>query len=186
LRRPFRLDPDFGVGGIARTPLPPAYDNEPFKEIAAVPGGGVLARVGYFSSGDINRYGPDGALLGEETREEAVVLQPPEAVTVEGIRLVGVGLPDEAHSAVTRYAPGGALDTSFGSGGTSEGLPFSVEAVAALPPARCWRRALGSTRGAVPKRRPSIRSSSRGSAPTARSTRASDKAESSSSGVKRR
>ncbi|MGD9736988.1 MAG: hypothetical protein AB7V58_15500 [Solirubrobacterales bacterium] len=133
LAAPVRLDPDFGAGGIARTPLPPAYDNEPFKEIAAVPGGGVIARVGYFSSGDINRYGPDGSLLGEETREEAVVLQPPEAVTAEGLRLVGVVLPDETHSAVTRYTPGGALDTLFGSGGTSEALPFSVEAVSALP-----------------------------------------------------
>jgi uncharacterized delta-60 repeat protein len=34
---------------------------------------------------------------------------------------------------VIRYTPGGAPDGSFGSGGTSEALPFSVGALAALP-----------------------------------------------------
>ncbi len=34
---------------------------------------------------------------------------------------------------VSRYAPDGSLDPSFGSGGTSEKLPFEVQAVAALP-----------------------------------------------------
>ena len=41
-----RLDPGFGSGGIARTPLPPAFDTEVFKEVAAAPDGGVLARAG--------------------------------------------------------------------------------------------------------------------------------------------
>lgn len=128
-----RLDPGFGSGGIARTPLPPAFDTEVFKEVAAAPDGGVLARAGFFSSGDVDRYGPDGALLGEETRKEAVVLQPPEAKAADGGRLVGVGPEGEAKGAVSRYRPDGSLDTSFGSGGTSGSLPFDVEAVAALP-----------------------------------------------------
>lgn len=127
-----RLDPGFGSGGIARTPLPPAFDTEVFKEVAAAPDGGVLARAGFFSSGDVARYGPDGALLGEETRKEAVVLRPPEAMTANGGRLVGIGPEGEAKGSVSRYRPDGSLDASFGGGG-SESLPFEVEAVAALP-----------------------------------------------------
>jgi uncharacterized delta-60 repeat protein len=128
-----RLDPGFGKGGIARTPLPPAFDTELFKEVAAAPDGGVLARAGFFSSGEVDRFGPDGALLAEEMREEAVVLQPPETTAADGSRLVGVGPEGEKKGAVSRYRPDGALDTSFGNGGTSESLPFDVEAVAALP-----------------------------------------------------
>jgi uncharacterized delta-60 repeat protein len=128
-----RFDPGFGRGGIARTPLPPAFDTELFKEVAAAPDGGVLARAGFFSSGDVDRFGPDGALLAEETRKEVVVLQPPETAVADGGRLVGIGPEGEAKGAVSRYRPDGSLDTSFGNGGTSESLPFEVEAVAALP-----------------------------------------------------
>jgi uncharacterized delta-60 repeat protein len=128
-----RLDPSFGSQGIARTPLPPAYDSERFDEVTVAADGDVLTRVGGFFSIDLDHFGPDGAFVGEETREEVAPLRPPSAMAPNGNRLVGVGPERNREGAVSRYGPDGSLDTTFGSGGTSESLPFDVEALATLP-----------------------------------------------------
>jgi uncharacterized delta-60 repeat protein len=133
LAAPAHLDPGFGSGGIARTPLPPTVfvkGLDEIAEIAATADGDVVARSGGYPE-EVRHYGADGALIGTETHKGVVELRPPEAATADGGRLVGRS--GEGKRAVTRYKPGGAPDGSFGSGGTSEALPFSVEAVAALP-----------------------------------------------------
>jgi uncharacterized delta-60 repeat protein len=129
---PARIDRGFGSGGIARTPLPPAYEVQPFEEIVATGDSGVVTRSGSYGDVEVRHYRADGTVIGTEKLKEAE-LQPTEVVTANGGRLVAVSSTGEGKDAVTRYAPGGARDDSFGSGGTSEALPFAVEAVAALP-----------------------------------------------------
>jgi uncharacterized delta-60 repeat protein len=134
LAAPVRIDRGFGSHGIARTPLPPAHDPEPWTEVAATSDGGALTRAGYdfADSFEVAHYGPEGALLATEMPKETV-LQPPEAVAADGGRVVGGGPKGELKGTVSRYRPNGSPDTSFGSGGVSESLPFHVEALAAPP-----------------------------------------------------
>jgi uncharacterized delta-60 repeat protein len=139
LARPVRVDPGFGVDGIARTAFPPQVEVEPFREIAAAPDGGVVTRSSYYEGTEFRHYGPDGALGKVEAdvkNGDQLELQPPEAAIPEGGRLVGVHTGGEDRDAVSRYLPDGSLDTSFGSAGTSEKLPFEIQALAPLPSGR--------------------------------------------------
>lgn len=136
LASPPRIDGGFGVDGIASISLPPEADIEPFREIAATPDGGVIARSNYYRSTELRHYGPDGSLVKAEPELKngrQIQLRPPEAPIPEGGRLVGVPTTEEGPNAVSRYFADGSLDPSFGNGGTSETLPFDVQAVASLP-----------------------------------------------------
>ncbi|HEY0277654.1 MAG TPA: hypothetical protein VGC32_05255 [Solirubrobacterales bacterium] len=136
LASPPRIDGGFGVDGIASTSFPPEADIEPFEEISAAPDGGVITRSGYYSSTELRHYGPDGSLVKAEPELKngrEIALRPPEAPTPEGGRLVGVPAAEEGPNVVALYGADGSLDPSFGKGGTSESLPFEVQAVASLP-----------------------------------------------------
>src|ERR1700761_1507233 len=137
LAAPPRLDGSFGVDGIVSTSFPPQAVVEPFREIAATTDGGVITRSSYYEGTELRHYGADGSLVKAEPEVKngrQVQIQPPESATPEGGRLVAVSATEEGGpNVVSRYAPDGSLDPSFGSGGTSEKLPFEVQAVAALP-----------------------------------------------------
>jgi uncharacterized delta-60 repeat protein len=131
-----RIDRGFGVDGIVSTAFPARAHVEPFREIASTPDGGVMTRSSYYGGTEIRHYGPGGTLTGVESNVkdgEEIEIEHAEATTPEGGRLVAVNTHYEARGAVSRYRSDGALDTSFGSGGTSEKLPFEVQAVATLP-----------------------------------------------------
>lgn len=133
---PAHLDLGFGESGISRTVLPPQFDIESFREIAVTAAGGVVTRSSFYSGTELRHYGPEGALASAEPNVkngEDVDLEPAEATTPEGGRLVGIRYGEEGDGAVSRFRPDGSPDASFGSGGTSEKLPFEVDAVAPLP-----------------------------------------------------
>jgi uncharacterized delta-60 repeat protein len=133
LASPPRIDGGFGVDGIASTSFAPEADLEPFREIAPTPDGGVLVRSIYGSPNELLRYGPDGSLVTAEPEPKNAIGSQPESPTPEGGRLVAVAAAGEGSSAVSRFDADGSLDPSFGKGGTSEALPFEVQAVASLP-----------------------------------------------------
>ena len=149
-----RVDRGFGTAGIARTPLPPRYESESFFEISPTPDGGVLGNTNEFGGLEISSYGPEGALLGEETREEEAPLRPPEATTAAGGRLVGAGVGDteDPSGQVRLYEPDGSPDPTFGTDGVSESLPFDVEAVAALPSGKVLAAGPGRYRLGTPNK----------------------------------
>jgi uncharacterized delta-60 repeat protein len=131
-----RVDPDFGVDGIARTAFPPQVEVESFRELAATPAGGAVTRNSFFAGTEIRHYGPDGALVDTEPNVkngEEVEIEPAEAATPDGGRLVAANRGEDATGAVKRYRADGSPDPSFGGDGTSETLPLKVEALAPLP-----------------------------------------------------
>jgi uncharacterized delta-60 repeat protein len=133
---PPRVDRGFGLDGVASTTFAPQADIEPFREIASTSEGGVITRSSYYGGTEIRHYGPDGTLADVESNVEdgeEIEIERAEATTPEGGRLVAGNSHYEARGAVSRYRPDGALDTSFGSAGTSEKLPLEVQAVAPLP-----------------------------------------------------
>ncbi len=135
LASPPSIDDGFGVEGIVSTSFPPEADVEPFREIMATSDGGVVTRSSYYDSTEVRHYGPDGSLVKAEPEVEIgsdIQLERPEAPTPEGGRLVAVSTGGGL-DAVSLYRTDGSLDPSFGSGGTSEKLPFEVQALAPLP-----------------------------------------------------
>jgi uncharacterized delta-60 repeat protein len=130
------IDGGFGDGGIGRSPLPPSFSVEGFREVATSADGGVVVDSGGYGSQVVRRYGADGTGGAPEKIKtgEEVTLQPAEAATPDGGRVVGlVKGPEEIGGKVVRYGADGSLDGGFGSGGTVATLPLSPEAVAALP-----------------------------------------------------
>lgn len=131
-----RVDSGFGAHGIARTSFPPQVEVESFRELAVTPAGGVVVRSSFYEGTEIRHYGPDGNLgkvESEVENGEEIEIEPVEAATPDGGRLVGVNHGEEAGGAVARYRSDGTPESSFGSDGTSAALPFVVEAAAALP-----------------------------------------------------
>jgi uncharacterized delta-60 repeat protein len=131
-----RIDPGFGEGGIARTAFPPQVEVESFRELAVAPDGGAITRSSFYESTEIRHYGPDGALGAVESHVkngEEVEIEKAEAATPDGGRLVAANNGEYASGAVSRFLADGTPDPSFGKGGTSEGLPLQVEAIAPLP-----------------------------------------------------
>jgi uncharacterized delta-60 repeat protein len=119
-----RIDRSFGVHGMAQTRLPPSYEAAPFTDVIAEPDGGALARVGGWVSWTYRRYRADGSLQNGYTTDAA---EPrPEAVGANGSRLT------VRERAVLRWNADGSPDSSFGSGGTSGKLPFTIDAIVPL------------------------------------------------------
>lgn len=105
LAAPPRIDQSFGADGIASTSFPPQAVIEPFREIAATPDGGVTTRSSFYSSTELRHYGADGSLVNAEPELKngaEIELQPPEAATPEGGRLVGVHTGGESVTKVSR------------------------------------------------------------------------------------
>jgi uncharacterized delta-60 repeat protein len=135
---PPRIDPGFGDGGIARSPLAPFFDFQGFTEVAATADGGIVVDSGGYGSQVVQRYGPDGTPAEPEAKQagDVATLQPAEATMSDGGRVVGLpkGLGEtEIGGKVIRYGADGSLQGSFGSGGVVSTLPLTPEAVAALP-----------------------------------------------------
>ena len=136
LASPPSIDDGFGVEGVVSTSFPPEADIEPFREMVAASDGGVVTRSSYYGSTEVRHYGPDGSLVKAEPELEnggEFRLHTPEAPTPEGGRLVAVPAAKEGGEAVSLYRADGSLDPSFGTGGTSETLPFEVQMVTSLP-----------------------------------------------------
>jgi uncharacterized delta-60 repeat protein len=136
---PVRIDAGFGEGGIARTSLPPHYEVEGFGEVVARGNGGVTVAAGYSLRKQLS-FDASGVLTGTAEGDEGAALQPTEAATADGGRVVvapgstrvGWALP-EVEGKVARYASDESPVASFGDGGTVSNLPFFPEALAALP-----------------------------------------------------
>ncbi len=110
LAAPARIDQGFGGGGIARTPLPPAYDVQPFDEVVATGDGGVVTRSGSYGDVEVRHYRANGTVVGTETLKEAD-FQRPEAATGDGGGFSGdaswprtLKNTSEPHRSETRWA----------------------------------------------------------------------------------
>ena len=123
------LDPTFGSGGIVNTPIgDPALQDE--ASALALLGDGRILVAGtadyeypYPTDFALARYLPDGRLdqsfgldgiVVTETPGDAVVASALALTPTGGIVVAGTG--DRAFK-IARYRPGGALDSTFGTGG---------------------------------------------------------------------
>ncbi len=120
---PGALDPSFGNGGMVRTAFPTASPGKSAAAAVLVQPDRKIVLVGAAGSElALSRYAPDGSLdpsfgdggrvvaaLGDHSEADAAVFQPDGEIVVAGS---AGGL-----LTLTRYAPDGSLDTSFGDGG---------------------------------------------------------------------
>jgi uncharacterized delta-60 repeat protein len=132
---PVRIDPGFGAGGIARTPLPPSYQVEGFDSVAAGVNGGVTVS----GSDETFAYDAHGAPIGGEksvmlgsVRSEAATADGGRVVIAPSTGAIGWGIEDP-DGRISRFNADGSPSTSFGEGGTVSGLPLIPEALVALP-----------------------------------------------------
>jgi uncharacterized delta-60 repeat protein len=127
------LDPTFGAGGIVSTAF--ATDSSAALAVVVQPDGKLVA-AGTVTSGAVSdfgvaRYDADGTLdpsfgsgglvttdfLGGVDQARGLVLQPDGKLVAAGVARPGTS-PVVGSFALARYAADGALDPSFGTGGT--------------------------------------------------------------------
>jgi uncharacterized delta-60 repeat protein len=118
------LNPAFGTGGIAVSPLGLFQ-----TDLAVQPDGKIVAVGGDGQSIQVVRFNPDGSvdtsfgssgvattLIGGADQFESVVIRPDGKIVVSAVEIdAGTGL---SNILLVQYMPDGSLDTGFGNGGS--------------------------------------------------------------------